>query len=145
MTATEAGKTPRSNPPSSPDVRPSPNPPTAKQGLEIVSDPDNAEVWIDGAFRGLSPYIATDLSMGWHKITLRKTGYYETSGWADFESDYMLYQASLVQMIGYFQISVTPENSVITVDGREITPGLNTLAVGDYALLVRSFGFSDYQ
>jgi hypothetical protein len=144
VTAAQAGGA-QNNPPSSPSVRPTPNPPTAKQGLEIVSDPDNAEVWIDGTFKGLSPYIAQDLSMGWHKITLRKTGYYETSGWVDFESDYMLYQASLAQMIGYLQISVTPQNSVISVGGQEISPGLNTLAVGDYQLLVRSFGFSDYQ
>jgi hypothetical protein len=102
-------------------------------------------VWIDGAFRGLSPYIAEDLPSGWHKITLRKTGYYETSGWADFESDYMLYQASLVQMIGYLQISVSPPNSFVSVGGQEISPGLNTLAVGDYSLSVRSFGYSEHQ
>jgi hypothetical protein len=145
VTAAEAGGKQSGSPPSSPSERPSPNPPQTKQGLEIVTDPDNAEVWIDGAFRGLSPYIAEDLSLGWHKITLRKTGYYETSGWADFESDYMLYQASLVQMIGYLQISVTPQNSVISVGGREIPPGLTTLAVGDYPVVVRSFGYSDYQ
>ncbi|HYW85294.1 MAG TPA: PEGA domain-containing protein, partial [Spirochaetia bacterium] len=145
VTAAEAGGAQATNPPSSPSLRPSPNPPTAKQGLEIVSDPDNAEVWIDGTFKGLSPYIAQDLSMGWHKITLHKTGYYETSGWVDFESDYMQYQASLVQMIGYLQVSVTPPDSVISVGGQTVSPGLNTLAVGDYSLLVRSFGFSDYQ
>jgi hypothetical protein len=145
VTAAEAGGGQVGNPPSRPSARPAPNPPQTKQGLEVVTDPDNAEVWIDGAFRGLSPYIAEDLPHGWHKITLRKTGYYETSGWADFESDYMLYQASLVQMIGYLQISVTPPNSVISVSGQAISPGLNTLAVGDYSLLVRSFGFSDYQ
>ena len=145
VTAAEAGGRQGGNAPSKPSERPSPNPLQTKQGLEIVTDPDNVEVWIDGAFRGLSPYIAEDLPQGWHKITLRKTGYYETSGWADFESDYMLYQASLVQMIGYLQISVTPQNSVISVGGQEISPGLNTLAVGDYQLLVRSFGFSDYQ
>lgn len=144
MTAEAGGRT-SGNPPSKPSARPAPNPPESKQGLEIVTDPDNAEVWIDGAFRGLSPYIAEDLSTGWHKITLRKTGYYETSGWADFESDYMLYQASLVQMIGYLQISVSPENSIVSVGGQEISPGLNTLPVGDYSLLVRSFGYSDYQ
>lgn len=143
--AAEAGGGTGGNPPSRPSERPAPNPPESKQGLEIVTDPDNAEVWIDGAFRGLSPYIAEDLPRGWHKIMLRKTGYYETSGWADFESDYMLYQASLVQMIGYLQISVSPQNSIVSVGGQEISPGLNTLAVGDYLLRVRSFGYSDYQ
>jgi hypothetical protein len=145
VTAAEAGGRQGGNAPSRPSGRPAPNPPEAKQGLEIVTDPDNAEVWIDGAFRGLSPYIAEDLPQGWHKITLRKTGYYETSGWADFESDYMLYQASLVQMIGYLQISVTPQNSVISVSGQELSSGLSTLAVGDYSLRVRSFGYSDYE
>jgi hypothetical protein len=142
--AAEAGGGTSGNAPSKPSQRPSPNPLESKKGLEIVTDPDNAEIWIDGTFRGLSPYIAEDLSLGWHKITLRKTGYYETSGWADFESDYMLYQASLVQMIGYLEISVSPQNSIVSVGGQEISPGLNTLPVGDYSLSVRSFGYSDY-
>ena len=145
VTAAESGGRQGGTPPTKPVEQPSPNPLQTKQGLEIVSDPNNAEVWIDGAFKGLSPYIAQDLSLGWHKITLRKTGYYETSGWADFESSYMLYQASLVQMIGYLQIQVTPPNSVITVGDQGISAGLSTLPVGDYSLLVRSFGYADYQ
>lgn len=143
--AAEAGSTPGETGPAKPSERPSPNPLVSKKGLEVVSDPDNAEVLIDGAFRGLTPYIAEDLSPGWHKITLRKSGYYETSGWADFESDYMLYHASLVQMIGYLQISVSPQNSVVSVGGQQTAPGLLPLPVGNYSVLVRSFGYTDYQ
>jgi hypothetical protein len=125
--------------------RPSPNPPESKKGLEVISDPDNAEVWIDGAFRGLSPYIAEDLSSGWHRITLRKSGYYEASSWVDFESDYMLYQASLVQMTGYLQISVSPQESIVSVGGQDMAPGLLQLRVGSYSVRVRLFGYTDYQ
>ena len=144
VVAAQGGTGPQQNPPQTPTVQPNPNPPVAKQGLEVVSDPSNAEVWIDGTFRGLSPYIASDLSTGFHKVMLRKTGYYEVSSWVDFESDYMLFQTSLVQMTGYLQLSVNPPGTAVTVGGRPVSTGLTQLPVGTYTVSARLFGYTDY-
>ena len=133
------------NPPQKPTEQPNPNPPVAKQGLEVISDPTNAEVWIDGTFRGLSPYIAVDISTGWHKVVIRKTGFYESSNWVDFESDYMLHQTTLVQMMGYLQLSLSPQEATVSVGGRPVTPGLTQLPVGTYTVIARLFGYTDFQ
>ena len=143
--ATQGGGGQTQNPPQKPTEQPNPNPPVAKQGLEVISEPTNAEVWIDGSFRGLSPYIATDISTGWHKVTLRKTGFYESSNWVDFESDYMLYQTTMVQMMGYLQLSVSPQEAAVSIGGRPVSPGLTQLPVGTYTVVGRLFGYADFQ
>ena len=139
----QAGSSTRGNPPSQPSEEPSPSPLVAKRGLEVISSPDNAEVWIDGAFRGLSPYIAENIARGWHRVTIRKDGYYEASGWVDFESDYMLYQATLTEITGFLQISVSPQDSIVTVGGQRVSPGLQQFPVGSYTVVTRSFGYAD--
>ena len=139
----QAGSSVRGNPPSQPSTEPSPSPLEAKRGLEVISSPDNAEVWIDGAFRGLSPYIAENIAQGWHQVTIRKDGYYESSGWVDFGSDYMLYQATLTQITGFLQISVFPQDSIVSVGGQRVSPGLQQFPVGSYTVVTRSFGYAD--
>jgi hypothetical protein len=139
--STQAGTGPAANPPSSPTVQPVPSPLVAKKGLEIVSSPDSAEVWIDGVFRGLSPYIVDNIGPGWHRVSLRKQGYYEAAGWVDFETDYQLYQATLTPITGFLQISVTPPDSIVTVGGQKVEQGIQQLPVGTYVVTARSFGY----
>ena len=143
--STQSGSGTSGSPPSSPSEQPVPSPLVAKKGLEIISTPDNAEVWIDGNFRGLSPYIADTIGTGWHRVTLRKQGYYEASGWVDFESDYQLYQATLNQVMGYLQLSISPVDSIVSVGGQKVGPGLQQLPVGNYTLVARSFGYAEDQ
>jgi hypothetical protein len=116
-----------------------------KKGLEVDTDPDSAEVWIDGELKGLSPYMMDDITKGWHKILLRKSGYYEATAWVDVETDYMLYQSTLTQIKGFLQISATPEQSTISINGQRFSPGLIQLPIGTYTVSVRAFGYTDYQ
>lgn len=128
-----------------PQEKPPTEVPTSKQGLEVVSDPDRAEVWVDGDFKGLTPFIVTDIPQGWHRLTIRKSGYREVSTWLQFTSDYMLYQTSLVENTGFLQIDVSPPDSIVTVGGTTVAPGLQKLPVGSYAVLVRAFGYEDFK
>ncbi len=41
----------------------------------IESQPASASVFIDGTYRGLTPLSVTELSPGWHNLTLTRTGY----------------------------------------------------------------------
>ncbi|MGA2481275.1 MAG: PEGA domain-containing protein, partial [Spirochaetia bacterium] len=143
--ATQSGSGTAKTPPSSPTEQPMPSPLVAKKGLEIVSTPDNAEVWIDGVFRGLSPYIVDNIGTGWHRVTLRRQGYYEASSWVDFESDYQLYQATLTQIMGFLQLSIAPPDSIVTVGGQKVSDGVQQFPVGNYTLDARSFGYAEQQ
>ncbi len=119
--------------------------PTAKQGLEVISDPDRAEVWVDGDYKGLTPYIVTDITQGWHRLVVKKAGYRDVSTWLQYTSDYMLYQTSLVQITGFLRIAVVPEDSVVTVGSTTVSPGLRELPVGTYPVTVRAFGYADFK
>ena len=127
-----------------PPEKPPAEPPASKQGLEIVSVPDRAEVWVDGNYKGLTPFIVDDITQGWHRLTLRKTGYYEVTTWLQFTSDYMLYQTSMVQITGFLQVEASPADSIVTVGSNTVIPGLMELPVGSYTLLARAFGYADY-
>ena len=130
--------------PANPPQEPVQNPPGTTKGLQVLTDPSSAEVWIDGDFKGLTPFVWEDISVGWHRVILRKEGYYESSGWVEFKGDPMLYQASLAEIIGFLQVSATPADVTVTVDGREIPAGTQQVRAGTHVVEVRSFGYTPY-
>ena len=127
-----------------PPQEPSQNPPGSSKGLQVLTDPSSAEVWIDGDFKGLSPFVMEDISVGWHRIVLKKAGYYETSAWVEFKGDPVLYQTSLAEIIGFLQISATPAEVTVTVDGQEILSGTQQVRAGTHEVTVKSFGYRPY-
>jgi hypothetical protein len=62
-----------------------PNPTQAPQtgGINIVSAPTGAELFVDNLFRGYTPMVLGDLSPGQHAILLRYTEYVDYRGTAD--------------------------------------------------------------
>jgi hypothetical protein len=128
----------------SPPQEPTQNPPGSSKGLQVLSDPSSAEVWIDGDFKGLSPYVMEDISVGWHRILLRKSGFYESSAWVEFNGDPLLYQTTLSQIIGFLQISAVPSDISVTLDGQVIPQGTQQVSVGTHEVVVKSFGYTPY-
>ncbi len=121
---------------------PAQNPPGSSQGLQVLTDPTYAEVWIDGDYMGLSPYVMPDISVGWHRIIVKKTGYYDSSSWVEFNGSPLLYQTALTQIVGFLQISATPAGAIMTVDGQLISPGSQQIPVGTHEVVVKAFGFT---
>jgi hypothetical protein len=124
---------------------PPPPPPENAKGLQVLTNPDKAEVWIDGTLVGLSPYTDEDIQPGWHRIVIRKAGYYESAAWVRFDGPPVVYRADLELIVGFLQLSVTPDDSIVTVGGRQLPQGLLTLPVGTYTVLVRAFGYQEQQ
>jgi hypothetical protein len=131
--------------PENPPQTPSQNPPGSSKGLQVLTDPSSAEVWIDGDYKGLSPYVMEDVSVGWHRILLRKEGYYESSSWVEFKGDPVLYQTTLSRIVGFLQVSATPSDVIVAVDGQEIPAGTQDVGVGIHELTVKSFGYTTYR
>jgi hypothetical protein len=51
-----------------------PPPPPATTGVSFSTQPGDAEVWIDGEFRGTTP-VTLHLSAGKHEVVFRLEGY----------------------------------------------------------------------
>ncbi|MQY76964.1 MAG: PEGA domain-containing protein [Spirochaeta sp.] len=48
-----------------------------KQGLEILSDPEEAEVYLNNSFMGLTPILIEGISRGRYRVTIVKQGFYQ--------------------------------------------------------------------
>ncbi|MBI4895984.1 MAG: PEGA domain-containing protein [Candidatus Aenigmarchaeota archaeon] len=49
-------------------------------GLYVTSTPSLANVYVDSIYRGLTPIIVTNLSVGYRDVIISKTGYYTYGG-----------------------------------------------------------------
>ena len=85
-----------------------------------------------------------DISVGWHRILLRKAGYYESSSWVEFKGDPVLFQTSLSEIVGFLQISASPPDITVTVDGQAIPQGTQQVPVGTHEVMIKSFGYTPY-
>ncbi len=119
-------------------------PPASLQGMEVDSNPDNAQVWIDGTYEGLTPVVISDIAVGMHRIVLHKDGYYESSAWIAYNAPATVYSVNLQQIVGFIQITTDPPGSVVTVGGQNVTQAVTTLPVGTYTVLVRAFGYTQH-
>jgi hypothetical protein len=128
--------------PVKPNYQPSGVPVT--QGLQIVTEPDNAEVYLNGAFQGRTPLVIADLDQGTYRLTIRKSGYYDIDTWIDFPGSYMLFQTPLVRITGFLEISLSPPEASVTVGGNAVSPGVLELPTGPYMVVARAFGYGDY-
>jgi len=103
---------------------------TAKKGsLNISTIPQGAEVFIDGKFAGISPFIKNDLLVGNHFVSIVKDGYINEGGRVDIKPDEEeMYQAQLIptkRFADYSQILATIQTDV-TLD--PIGEGVKSLA-----------------
>jgi hypothetical protein len=117
--------------------------PSASKGLQIISDPDGAEVFLNGNLVGNTPLVLEKLEKGRYQIEIRKNGYETVISWIDFPGDSMLYQTALVMITGYLSLSVAPPGSIVSIDGGTVNQGVLELPIGSYSVLARAFGFGD--
>jgi hypothetical protein len=143
VASAESGEKPQTKTPTKPPEQSANS--EDKKGLEVVSDPDKAEVWIDGTFVGLTPFTVAEISPGRHQVVLRKAGYYPAGTWIDFSGTPMIFRQDLVLITGFLQLSVQPDDSQVRVGGKRVSPGLTELAIGSYTVEIRAFGFKDRQ
>ncbi len=129
-----------------PETKPAKVPDSSKNkaGLEVVSTPSRADVYIDNAYQGQTPILLSSIGRGRHFLHVTLPGYYEVDRWIDFSGDYVLYEVSLVPITGFLSLQVWPPGSVATVGGTRVTDGVTELPVGSYPLVVRAFGYADF-
>jgi hypothetical protein len=117
----------------------------AAKGLEILSDPDGAEVFLNGAFQGLTPLVIENLAKGRYMIEVRKAGFFTMTEWIDFPGTYMLVKFPMLRVYGFIQLSISPPDATVTIGGSRYSPGLSRIPSGAYEVSVRAFGYQDYR
>ena len=113
-------------------------------GLSIDSDPQGAEVYINNRFEGLTPIELEDFEQGTYKITLVKQGYEEYSTWIVYQEGDDSYDFDLAEITGYLEVVVKPDGAKVLFGGQTLAAGINEVPVGSYSLIIRSFGFEEY-
>jgi hypothetical protein len=117
--------------------------PSSSKGLQIISDPDGAEVFLNGNLMGKTPLVIEKLEKGRYQIEINKSGYEIVVTWIDYPGDSMLFQTALVRITGYLRLSVSPPGSLVFVEGESVDQGLLELPIGSYNVLARAFGYGD--
>lgn len=113
--------------------------------LNIDSDPDGADVYIDGIYYGSTPLEVTSLDYGRYSIKIEMQGFYVLTTWIDYDENRRFFDFSLEQITGYIDIQIWPENAQIMLGENKIFIGVTEVPVGNYKLLAQAFGYRDYE
>lgn len=125
-------------------------------GVTIDTLPADADVYINGFYRGETPLHLDSIKAGEYSIELQKEGYKTVSRWITFDGEShleLVYQ--LEQMTGFLKLVVSPEEASVYLDGSIIDDTESSgsgperafleLQVGEYRVKVERFGYRPYQ
>ncbi len=120
----------------------------ATASLDIQSEPQGAEVYVDGEIKGKTPLVLEGLKTGEHEIHIKKEGY---GDWNDKvlcqSTERQNVSAALQTIYGAIDISSQPDGAMIYVDGKESgrTPSvLKDIAAGSRTITIAADGFEKW-
>jgi hypothetical protein len=110
--------------------------------MKVEGSPENASVFIDGEYVGLSP-LTLRLLPGFHSIRIAQEGYRDVEmpvSWNGNESETISYR--LEPVTGKVMLTLEPHDAETSLDDRGIvTNGLNEIPIGRHSIRVSRFGF----
>jgi formylglycine-generating enzyme required for sulfatase activity len=118
-----------------------------KGGVKILSNPPEAEVYLNGEKVGVTPKALVDLDADDYTLTLKKEGY------GDYTQTIRIREGMLpnidvtLPQKGSVKVISTPTGADIYLDGAKvgITPKtLSELEPGNYTLTIKKKGYEDY-
>jgi len=117
--------------------------------LQVSSYPTEAEVYVDGIKKGLTPITIDDLPLGEHFVEVKKQNFATWSQKIDAES-YKVIQlvAKLQPQSASLSINSTPQGATVYLNDKNmgVTPiVINNLDAGDYDLKLTMDGYAPYE
>lgn len=124
--------------------------------LYIISSPSDADVNLDGLYKGKTPITLSNLAAGTHILQLDYPGYYDWKSTVEIpEGGTKSVSANLNPLpsssTGWIYVSSSPGGASVTLDGSSVgqTPvsgslKLNTIAVGDHTVALELTGYQRY-
>jgi hypothetical protein len=116
--------------------------------ISVNSTPPGATIVLDGTIKGITPANLTDISVGSHKIVLKKSGYDDYPVTVTVSSGKTTrISATLIVSTGSINVRSSPSGATIVLDGttRGTTPTILTgISVGSHTLVLKKSGYNDY-
>lgn len=128
----------------------------ATGSLYVVSNPTNAQVYLDTSYRGRTPLTVNNIATGDHNIELDLSGYYDWKSTVTVPSGGTRTVSATMDPIpvsntGWIYISSSPGGATVLLDGSNAgqTPSsgslkLNGIAAGDHTVKLQMSGYQDY-
>jgi hypothetical protein len=115
-------------------------------GLQVDSRPDDATVLLDNRYAGLTPVLITDLTVGGHRLTVTKPGYYPYVAFIRYNGGHVVIDVALQQVTGFLKVDVSPAQAEVRVDGVPVDAAeVQQLPVGTHSVTVQAFGYQEYR
>jgi len=116
--------------------------------LSVTSSPANAKIYVDGAYRGVTPSTSTE-SPGSHAVLLTLPGYQDYTETVSISAGSTSFVTAILTPAttppGFIAISSTPSGANAYLDGTfgGTTPATLSTAPGSHTLLVTLSGYED--
>jgi len=113
----------------------------------IRSEPDGAEIWLNGKLEGNTPGRINKLASGSYQLKLHKDGYQTLTKAVKINGETNLtLNESLVPLTGGLKIETEPNSAAVYIDGKELkkqTPlDLTDISTGTHQLEIRKNGYA---
>jgi hypothetical protein len=124
-------------------------------GIEIVTDPENADVFIDGIRKGKTPLDLSDLKSGAHSLEIQKEGYRprqemilvketgKLSIYLELRSTTGKASVTVRPARGRAELASAPFEAEVTIDGVRKSVGVIELTAGLHTVKASAFGWVD--
>ena len=124
--------------------------------LYVTSNPSNAQVYLDGTYRGRTPLTLNNLATGEHNIELDLSGYYDWKSTANVPTGGTRTVSATMDPIpvsntGWIYVSSSPGGATVFLDGGNAgqTPSsgalkLNGISAGDHTVKLQMSGYQEY-
>ena len=114
-------------------------------GISLISDPKNAEVYVNGLYQGTTPLVLENFPSGEYSLEIRKSGYTPEKLWVRHTAgEYDEYEITLTEITGFLSAEFVPEDAIVLIDGTELPLGFEELQIGTYRLTVKAFGYEPF-
>lgn len=114
--------------------------------LIVRTDPEGANVYIDGKNYGLTPIEIGDLEIGEHEIIISKEGYASIIKKAVVTEEPLTIEEKLVKAISEVFIDTNPKGAKVIIGGKEVgeTPlTLKDMQPGRYFITFKALGYEE--
>lgn len=117
--------------------------------IRVTSVPSGADVFLDGKSAGITPLIIKDISVGEHRVELKKSGFIDSTSRVLVEKDRVNdVNVVLSRTTGSFNIVSIPSGALILVDGvqKGLTPfKIDNIPAGDHQVKLTKDGYQDLE